>query len=253
MSDLVEINSENRVSSPNYQGRRRVAGFFTFPIFILLSGILVIPIILLNPLLAQNPAIMLPLTILCELLMLWGVTSWAWKDKGWKAGLLLKSTSRKNILVGALCGTAAYALLQQVAWWLSEAGFKLGNSDTSNALMETNGFTRVILFYLLVPLFVPFIEEMFFRGAIMHSLLESGFRRGGVIISVVASSLIFALAHFQGFSSFTDVFLLVWIFGVGAMNGLLAYRYNSLWPAVAAHVFYNGTTVIVSILAGILS
>ena len=53
---------------------------------------------------------------------------------------------------------------------MSEAGFKLGNSDTSNALMETNGFTRVILFYLLVPLFVPFIEEMFFRGAIMHSL-----------------------------------------------------------------------------------
>ena len=84
----------------------------------------------------------------------------------------------------------------------------------------------------LVVIFGPFVEELAFRGVVQSAAR----RRWSVIPSVIASSALFALYHF-------DPWMFAPTFVLGLALGWLAEKRRGLWPPIALHVLYNGVTV----------
>jgi len=88
-----------------------------------------------------------------------------------------------------------------------------------------------VLNALVIVTVVPFAEELFYRG-----LGVSVLRFAGAPLAIVATSLIFGLAHG----------ILVALPALGFFGLLLAWlrvRTDSVWPGVLAHAVYNGLGV----------
>lgn len=88
-----------------------------------------------------------------------------------------------------------------------------------------------VLNAVVIVTVVPFAEELFYRG-----LGVSVLRFAGAPLAIVATSLIFGLAHG----------ILVALPALGFFGLLLAWlrvRTDSVWPGVLAHAVYNGLGV----------
>lgn len=81
-------------------------------------------------------------------------------------------------------------------------------------------------------------EEFAFRGVIATAL-----GRYGTWVSVIGSTVIFALAHGINLTLIPAIV-------VGAINGLLLVRTKSVWPGVIVHAVNNGVATVVSMLFG---
>lgn len=90
------------------------------------------------------------------------------------------------------------------------------------------GYEFVAAFLALVVL-APLFEEIIFRGYLYGRLR----RRSGVIFSMVVTSLVFGLVHFQ-LNVAIDVFVLS-LFLCFARE-----KFGSIWPGVFIHAFKNG-------------
>lgn len=95
----------------------------------------------------------------------------------------------------------------------------------------------VVLLVGIVVIGAPVIEELFYRGLVLRSIE----RRWGTAFAVVATSLVFALLHFQPYD-----FLPLALFGF--IVSVLAVRTGRLGPGIWAHVAFN-LTAVVSLLA----
>ena len=80
----------------------------------------------------------------------------------------------------------------------------------------------------------PVVEELFFRGLLLRSMVQ----RWGTRVGVVGSSVIFGATHFQAIQ-FPALAL------AGLLFAVLAVRAGRLGPAIAAHAGFNAATVIV--------
>lgn len=173
-------------------------------------------------------------TILFALLMVKGV-------KEWKNLLLIKNFSFKHFLMGIGIGVLFFILLQVFSNILNSFGFYSDSSDTSARLDNLSGLYRVMALALFVPIIVPFIEEVFFRGYTLNFIrLGNGSKRKRTILAISISSVYFSLMHFQGFATVTDIFVLFWTALIAVVNALLTVRYNSIFPAFGTHLAYNG-------------
>jgi hypothetical protein len=86
---------------------------------------------------------------------------------------------------------------------------------------------------LMAGLLIPFAEELFFRGVLFGWLR----RRYGLWAGIIASALIFAVAHADlavGASNLILGFVLAWMYD----------RSRSLWTCVAVHAVNNAIAVI---------
>lgn len=105
-----------------------------------------------------------------------------------------------------------------------------GDPSTGGAastMDEVNAFMAVAVF-AGVALVAPVWEELFFRGILYRGLRA----RRGVVIAVLLSALIFALAH--------AVALMVPYFFVMAVSFALIYEFHqNIWTPIAAHVLVN--------------
>jgi membrane protease YdiL (CAAX protease family) len=99
----------------------------------------------------------------------------------------------------------------------------------------------IVLFATTAILVAPLFEEMFFRGFLFQGLARSW----GPVTGAAVSAGVFALAH-QQLSVFVPLFalglLLAWVF----------YRSGSLWANIALHASFNGISVLVWAVFGIL-
>ena len=86
---------------------------------------------------------------------------------------------------------------------------------------------------LSIGLFGPFVEEVVFRGVMLHSYQRSG----RIIGSVLLSSFLFGLMHLN-FNQFFYGFLL------GIMLALLVEATGSVLPSFIAHATFNSLEVI---------
>ena len=102
---------------------------------------------------------------------------------------------------------------------------------------DTFGAGSLAITGLLVIVLGPFAEEVFFRGFVMAGLA----RRWGPAVGIVASSLLFSLAH-------GSVALIVPIFVAGALLGWLYLRTGSLWGSIMAHMAQNAVAFTVTIV-----
>lgn len=99
---------------------------------------------------------------------------------------------------------------------ISSIGFNYDSSNLSNHLY---------VFLLIVV--SPILEEYAFRGVLLNSLSRYGKR-----FALVASSLIFALAH----SNFAEMLP---AFAMGISLGKTSLRYKSIQPSIVIHILFN--------------
>ena len=159
---------------------------------------------------------------------------------------------RQDLLVGMKLGAAMWLGLQVIKVIAVFSGVHVDPSTTTSTLASTSGFWYVFIFLFCVPVLVPFVEELLFRGA-LSSVFESVLSpRAASILFVIASTFWFGLAHFQGAASITDLLVVAWTATIGLVNCLLVLRQKTIWGAFGLHMAHNGITVVLMLIASLL-
>ena len=120
----------------------------------------------------------------------------------------------------------ALALVAGIVFWFALAA--LGKAGLRH------DWTALLLLVLLQPL----LEELLFRGLIHGKLLTLSWgqrRCAGFTLANLATSLLFTALHFASHPP-------LWAAGVLLPSLLFGYfrdRHDSIYPAIALHVFYN--------------
>lgn len=88
---------------------------------------------------------------------------------------------------------------------------------------------------------VPVIEEFLFRG-----LLQNYFTNFcGARLSIILTSILFALFHYSALQGPTNIELMVGLFIYSYFIGLFYMREGSLWTAIAMHAAFNALTIFI--------
>jgi membrane protease YdiL (CAAX protease family) len=99
------------------------------------------------------------------------------------------------------------------------------------AAAHTNAAVAVLFIFLALG--APVVEELFFRGLLLRSLLGLA----APSISIVATGLLFALAHFEA-AQFAG------LAAFGIVLGVLAWSTGRLAPSIGAHMAFNAVAVL---------
>lgn len=98
---------------------------------------------------------------------------------------------------------------------------------------KAHGGGGALLFLLIVGLFAPLAEELFFRGLLFRAIEK----RSGQWWALGISSVVFGATHFEPLQ-------FVALSVTGAVFGYLVIRTGRLGPAIVAHMAFNTTTVV---------
>lgn len=184
----------------------------------------------------------LPVTV-AELIGLWigmvGAAVW-WSSlhgtRSLGADLGLRIGAWWDIPVGAAVGLASqygltelYLPLRRVDHNISQ---QLGQ-PTQKLVGTSHTSPSVALLLVFLALGAPIVEELFFRGLLLRSL--TALTNPGV--AIVASGILFGLAHFEALQ-----FAGLAVFGM--VLGVLAWRLRRLGPSIAAHMSFNTVAVL---------
>jgi sodium transport system permease protein len=127
---------------------------------------------------------------------------------------------------GVLSGASAWALVVAISMWILPPPESFARALKEALLMDGGASLSVLL--LCVAASPALCEELLFRGLIL-----SGFRSWGMGRAVLASSLLFAVAH-------ASVYRLLPAGLLGLLFGTLAWRTGSIFPSIVAHAVNNG-------------
>jgi membrane protease YdiL (CAAX protease family) len=153
--------------------------------------------------------------------------------------------SKRAFFGAAFTGLAIAVVLNGIDLWLSWSGLvKFTNSDFELAMVP-HSVGQFFVAVLVIVLFVPFFEEMFFRGFLLDWLR----RVGGVWVGVLLSAALFSAAHVeilfhpgaQGWLYTANIFL------VGVVMAVWVLRTGSLRTSFALHATYNFVGILGSI------
>ena len=156
----------------------------------------------------------------------------SWRQFGWR---FKRSDIFKGLLIGL--GTQIAAGLLYLPLYVIFDDIDV--SEPAKELVDKATGLGVFLLFLVVVAGAPVVEEIFYRGL----TLKAFEKKMGGRLALVASSLLFAVAHLQ-FVQFPALFLF------GFVAAYLARKYDRLGRAVWAHVGFNATTVIALLLQG---
>jgi membrane protease YdiL (CAAX protease family) len=128
--------------------------------------------------------------------------------------------------------------------------------ETGNFDLSTSPLWIVLNGFVVAVLIAPVVEELFFRGLVLRAANNRVLRRGGTakraaMTATVASALGFALLHLY---QSPDVTLLIILGGttffLGFINARVTLATGRLGAAIIAHAFFNGSSVVLVLLAG---
>jgi membrane protease YdiL (CAAX protease family) len=120
--------------------------------------------------------------------------------------------------------------------------------DASNTdiLVDNQDSIGIIGVIFLVVVVAPLVEELLFRGLILR-ILQKSF---GSVFAIVATSILFAIPHWQVDASWQETVVLLSALGtVGLVLAIGAVITDRLGPAVIAHFFFNATGTVLTIFA----
>jgi hypothetical protein len=137
------------------------------------------------------------------------------------------------------------AIIQGIRGWLTIIPFVflislimnslIDNQNGSNPLLEivlnNNNYLSFILLFVTTTLLAPLFEEIIFRGILLPTLS----RDFGIILGIIVSAFIFALAHLS-LGEMPPLFVL----GIGL--GITRIASGSLLSSVIMHSLWNGLT-----------
>ena len=137
------------------------------------------------------------------------------------------------------------AIIQGIKGWLTIVPFVLvislimniliDNQNGSNPLLEivlnNDNYLSFILLFITTTILAPLFEEIIFRGILLPTLS----RDVGIILGIIVSAFIFALAHLS-LGEMPPLFVL----GIGL--GITRIASGSLLSSVIMHSLWNGLT-----------
>ena len=145
----------------------------------------------------------------------------------------------RQIVPDLLIGVAAAALvLAPLLFAQSFALDRFGYGDTAKVSEKVLALPLWLIIFSFT--FVPFSEEFFFRSFLLQKL-----SRFGPAIGVLASSLIFMLAHY----SYGSIGEFAGALTIGVLISLLFLWRKSVYPGIAAHATINLISVIIIALS----
>ena len=156
-----------------------------------------------------------------------------------------------HIAVGLGGAVAAYMLAilvgMFVALYTSLTGdSELGVNTTTENIGELSQSYSPLVLGFLIAILAPFAEEIFFRGAMLSSVVQNSAKRWIRVVAVVLVSLAFALFHLQQpTGTIADLTAVLTPGIVGLVAVLLTLKFDTLYPAIFTHVFYNGVVLAV--------
>jgi membrane protease YdiL (CAAX protease family) len=155
-------------------------------------------------------------------------------DGARRKAFALGAASPLQLLIGASLGV----LLHLPAGYLSELVERRFPTPPAAlkaqlAALTPSSLPAAILMLLAIAVLVPFVEELFFRGALFTPLL----RTGPALVAVWTTSLAFALAHAEP-RNWAPLFLIALVLGELRRLG------GSIWPGVALHAAFNAATLL---------
>ena len=151
-----------------------------------------------------------------------------------------------DILWGLVIGLLARAIAVLIDWLVyGRAGGVISLPTIDGE--QPNPWLLAFTVILAPALLAPFIEELFFRGALLSSLRTRA--RGSAAIAVVASAVIFALMHLLQATSGQQLLATggsTLVMGLAA--GILAVTTGRLGGAIVAHITFNAAVLLPSLL-----
>ena len=162
-------------------------------------------------------------------------------DFGW-------SFKRRDWLVGLTLGLSLRALDIGLGW-LAPKFIDMEGGDNSAWLFMDRHWAWTVFFVLGASVIAPALEELFFRGFLLRSVLRVRVipRRWRVRVAVIGSSLVFGLMHLTG-ATVGGVYVVVLTGSLGAVLAVRAVRDGRLGASVATHVVFNSTGVALAFL-----
>nr|WP_249404880.1 CPBP family intramembrane glutamic endopeptidase [Plantibacter sp. CFBP 8798] len=152
--------------------------------------------------------------------------------------------------IDLLWGAAAGLLLRIIVSSLEVLSYGGLPATAGNAvtLATADDVVYVIVTLLSVVLIAPVIEESFFRGLVLPSII--GILRGGRWIAVVIGALLFAVLHLLAVTTVAQAIVVgVGTLLVGLGAGSLAVLTGRLGPAIVTHVVFNGSILALGLSA----
>ena len=156
-----------------------------------------------------------------------------------------------DFVVGPLVGVAGQVLLIPLLYIpLRYAIPHLDRRLGEPARHLTGGFhgPTLAVIGVLTVLVVPVVEELFFRGLVLGSMLRlfgNAGRSLGPALAVVVTGILFGLAHFEPLQ-----FLGLAAFGI--VLSMLAYKTGRLGPGILAHASFNLVAILAIAVTGTL-
>ena len=166
-----------------------------------------------------------------------------WKGSGSVArDFGFRVRARPDVPRGLLIGIACQLVLVPIVFLVVRLLFQetdLGSQaeDLTGDAVGVGFAVKAFVFVVLAPL----VEELFFRGLLLRSLV----RRFGPTTAVVVSAACFGIAHFTPGTVGSFVALFAALSGFGAVLAVLVLRYDRLGPALVAHAAFNAVTMVV--------
>jgi CAAX protease family protein len=134
--------------------------------------------------------------------------------------------------VGLLAQLAIVTVIYLPIQLLTDVTAEDISEPAQNLTDRAAGPVGVILLVLIVGIGAPIVEEIFYRGLAQRSFI----RRFGPVWGIALTSVLFAATHLEPLQFPALV-------AAGAVFGVLAYRFDRLGPAIAAHMVFNLTAV----------
>ncbi|MGF1600125.1 MAG: lysostaphin resistance A-like protein [Acidimicrobiales bacterium] len=111
-------------------------------------------------------------------------------------------------------------------------------AEASNVavLSDAEGSAWLPVVVAAVVLGAPLAEEFFFRGLVLRAIEK----RAGPVVAVIGSTAVFTLPHYVGAGLDGTLVLFAAIGTVGLVLGTVTVVVGRLWPAIIAHMLFNG-------------
>ncbi|MGV8847841.1 MAG: CPBP family intramembrane glutamic endopeptidase [Propionicimonas sp.] len=190
---------------------------------------------------------------------------------------------RRDLLLGV--GFAAGLRLVEfaVTTALTAAGVNMSTAGNSNMITDLPGLWLFIDAIVVAAIGAPIFEELFFRGLVFGAFLKNFTRdqdgaqpqtlvgawttahlsrlwagwalfrrflyRWRVPLSVLGSSLLFGILHYQGSNTFGSWFVVGSTTSIGMFLAVVRYRTGRLGTAICTHVLFNASGVVLALLS----
>ncbi len=151
----------------------------------------------------------------------------------------LRKTPWPLVLIGALVGVLLQFPAERIhQWMLTLIPLTEEQLEQSSLVFAHEGIFEAVSLFLALAVVVPLAEEVFFRGAVFVALRRAG---RGLMVTGLTTGIGFALCHPQA-QAFLPIAL------VALVLTLLRVKSASLYPSMAAHMTFNGATVLSQLL-----